>query len=252
MPVNSHTRQIIELAWSRILGLPDGSITEAAGSPPGSRRIEVATDSGAQDGADEQIATFVRLYQTSVLYGPRWLLDAARDVDDEVLALESTMIRLGAGHAARSLGESALYYAEDVPEIERSGSVAVSYEAADAAALEALCPADDVTEVGLSGLDATFTLVPDDGSGTPTGDPVAGAGYEEWQGLIGHLGVLVRPDVRRMGLGAYAAAIAMEEAFTEGLVPQWRAALGNTASQHLAGTLGFELAGSQTTVLFTQ
>mgnify|MGYP006199182849 FL=1 len=55
-----------------------------------------------------------------------------------------------------------------------------------------------------------------------------------------------------MGLGAYAAAIAMEEAFTEGLVPQWRAALGNTASQHLADTLGFELAGSQTTVLFNQ
>lgn len=251
MPVNSHTQQIIELAWSRILGLSDGAITEAAAST-GSRRIEVATDAGDHHGEDEQIATFVRLYGSSVLYGPRWLLEAARDVDDEVLALESTLIRLGAGHAARSLGESVLYYADDVPQIERSGSVAVSYESADAAALEALCPADDVTEVGLSGLDATFTLVPDDGSGTPSGDPVAGAGYEEWQGLIGHLGVLVRPDVRRVGLGAYAAAIAMEEAFTEGLVPQWRAALGTSASQRLADALGFEMAGSQTTVLFNQ
>jgi hypothetical protein len=248
MPVNAHTRQIIELAWSRILGLPDGEISEAAAS--GGRRIEIATED--RPGEDDQIATLVRLYGTSVLYGPQWLLAAARDLDDEILALESTMIRLGAGHAARSLGEWVLYYAEDIPDIERSSSVAVSYEASDAQDLEAQCPADDVTEVGLSGLDSTFTLVPDDGSGTPTGRPVAGAGYEEWQGLIGHLGVLVRPDVRLMGLGAYAGAIAMEEAFTEGLIPQWRAALGNTGAQHVAAALGFELAGSQTTVLFNQ
>ncbi|QCU77439.1 GNAT family N-acetyltransferase [Citricoccus sp. SGAir0253] len=250
MPVNSHTRQIIELAWARILGLPDGAITEATAA--GGRRIEVPTDDGGTGGEDEHIATFVRLYGASVLYGPRWLIEAARDVDDEVLSLESTLIRLGAGQSARSLGEAVLYYADDVPEIERSGSVAVSFEAEDARALEAACPADDVAEVGLSGLDATFTLVPDDGSGTRTGEPVAGAGYEEWQGLIGHLGVLVRPDVRRHGLGAYAGAIAMEEAFTEGLVPQWRAGMGHRASQHLADALGFELAGSQTTVLFNQ
>jgi GNAT superfamily N-acetyltransferase len=248
MSVNAHTRQIIELAWSRILGLEDGALSAAADA--GGRRIEVAT--GDQAGEDEQIATFVRLYGSSVLYGPQWLLDAARDLDDEVLALESTMIRLGAGNAARSLGEWVLYYAEDIPDLERSTSVAVSYEAADARDLEAQCPADDVTEVGLSGLDSTFTLVPDDGAGTPTGRPVAGAGYEEWQGLIGHLGVLVRPDVRLMGLGSYAGAIAMEEAFTEGLIPQWRAALGNTGAQRVAAALGFELAGSQTTVQFTQ
>ncbi|MEO9247579.1 GNAT family N-acetyltransferase [Citricoccus nitrophenolicus] len=249
MPVNAHTRQIIELAWSRILGLDDEALASAGG-----RRLEVATDAAAGDRPDEddQIATFVRLYGTSVLYGPRWLLDAARDVDDEVLALESTMIRLGTGHAARSLGEWVLYYADDVPDLDRSSTVAVSYEDADARELEAQCPADDVTEVGLSGLDSTFTLIPDDGAGTPTGRPVAGAGYEEWQGLIGHVGVLVRPDVRRMGLGAYAGAIAMEEAFTEGLIPQWRAALGNTGAQRVAASLGFELAGSQTTMLFNQ
>ncbi|MFC7401125.1 GNAT family N-acetyltransferase [Citricoccus sp. GCM10030269] len=258
MPVNAHTRQIIELAWSRILGLPDGAISEAAGRPTQHRRLEVPTDAGAGSDAvaqtreDDQIATFVRLYGTSVLYGPSWLLTAARDIDDEVLSLESTMIRLGAGHDARSLGEWVLYYADDVPDIERSSSVAVSYEAADAQDLEAQCPADDVTEVGLSGLDSTFTLIPDDGAGTPNGRPVAGAGYEEWQGLIGHLGVLVRPDVRTVGLGSYAAAVAMEEAFTEGLIPQWRAALGNTGGQRVAGSLGFELAGSQTTVLFNQ
>ncbi|WP_413543996.1 GNAT family N-acetyltransferase [Citricoccus nitrophenolicus] len=248
MSVNAHTRQIIELAWSRILGLDDGAITEA--STDGGRRLEVPVDE--HPGEDEQIATFVRLYGTSVLYGPRWLLDAARDLDDEVLALESTMIRLGTGHSARSLGEWVLYYAEDVPQLDRSSSVAVSYEVADAQELESQCPADDVTEVGLSGLDSTFTLIPDDGAGTPTGQAVAGAGYEEWQGLIGHVGVLVRPDVRRMGLGAYAGAIAMEEAFTEGLIPQWRASLGNTGAQRVAASLGFELAGSQTTMLLNQ
>lgn len=254
MSVSPHTRQIIRLAWSRILGLDDEAWEHAVG-----RRLEVPVDEvtaggddGGPTGEDDRIATFVRLYGSSVLYGPRWLLDAARGLDDEVLALESTMIRLGAGHSARSLGEWVLYYAEEAPELDRSSTVAVSYEADDARELESSCPADDVAEVGLSGLDSTFTLVPDDGSGTPTGRPVAGAGYEEWQGLIGHLGVLVRPDVRRMGLGAYAGAVAMEEAFTEGLIPQWRAALGNTGAQRVADALGFELAGSQTTVLFGQ
>ncbi|MGM7671365.1 GNAT family N-acetyltransferase [Microbacterium sp. A93] len=248
MPVNTHTRQIIELAWSRILGIEDGAITEA--SAAGGHRIEVPIDD--QPLEDDRIATFVRLYGTSVLYGPSWLLDAARGLDDEVLALESTMIRLGAGHSARSLGEWVLYYADEVPELDRSSTVAVSYEAADAQEVEAQCPADDLTEVGLSGLDSTFTLIPDDGAGTPAGRPVAGAGYEEWQGLIAHLGVLVRPDVRLMGLGSYAGAVAMEEAVTEGLIPQWRAALGNTGAQRVAASLGFELAGSQTTMLFDQ
>ncbi|WP_159552398.1 GNAT family N-acetyltransferase [Citricoccus sp. K5] len=259
MPVDAHTRQIIELAWSRILGLDDGAFAAASSSTSsspasssGGRRIEVPTDADSQQGEDDQIATFVRLYGSSVLYGPAWLLEAARGLHDEELALESTMIRLGAGHAARSLGEWVLYYAEDIPDIARSSSVSVSYEASDARELETQCPADDVTEVGLSALDSTFTLIPDDGTGTPTGQPVAGAGYEEWQGLIGHLGVLVRPDLRLKGLGAYAGAIAMEEAFTEGLIPQWRAALGNTGAQRVAASLGFELAGSQTTVLFNQ
>ncbi len=260
MPLEPHTRQIVALAWSRILGLPD----EALASSPRGTRLEVPTDGEAPpsgpdapgrraEGQDEQVATFLRLYGTSVLYGPRWLLEAAREVDDEVLALESTFIRLGAAHRGRSLGEAALYYADGVPEMVRSESVAVSYETEHAVQLERLCPADDVAEAGLSGLDATFTLVPDDGSGHAqhgSPDPVAGAGYEEWQGLIGQLGVLVRPDVRRLGLGAYAAGVAIEEAFTEGLVPQWRARMGHRASQHLADTLGFELAGSQTTVVF--
>ncbi len=271
MPLDSHTRQIVALAWSRILGLPDDSLTGLIGaagpSSPRPARLEVPTDgdgpsSGSPAGGedrrasgreDEQVATFVRLYGASVLYGPRWLLDAARDVDDEVLALESTFIRLGASHRGRSLGEAALYYADEVPQLERSETLAVSYEIEHAVQLESLCPADDVAEAGLSGLDSTFTLVPDDGTQEGlhgSADPVAGSGYEEWQGLIGQLGVLVRPDARRLGLGAYAAAVAMEEAFTEGLVPQWRARMGHRASQHLADTLGFELAGSQTTVVF--
>ncbi|MEU3846227.1 GNAT family N-acetyltransferase [Micrococcus terreus] len=272
MPLDSHTRQIVALAWSRILGLPDDSLTGligAAGSSSGSSRparLEVPTDGeGPPSGRpaegearragreDEQVATFVRLYGASVLYGPRWLLDAARDVDDEVLALESTFIRLGASHRGRSLGEAALYYADGVPQMDRSETLAVSYETDHAAQLESLCPADDVAEAGLSGLDSTFTLVPDDGTQAGlhgSADPVAGSGYEEWQGLIGQVSVLVRPDVRRLGLGAYAAGVAMEEAFTEGLIPQWRARMGHRASQHLADTLGFELAGSQTTVVF--
>ena len=42
MPVNSHTRQIIELAWSRILGLPDGSITDFTAVVMGANPDETA------------------------------------------------------------------------------------------------------------------------------------------------------------------------------------------------------------------
>lgn len=263
MSLDEHTRQIVALAWSRALGLPDDALTSVVqphrprASDPA--RLEVPTDgegtsSGRSDG-DGQRALFLRLYGASVLCGPRWLLSAAREVDDEVLALESTFIRLGAAHRGRSLGEAALYYADAIPEMVGSETVAVSYDSEHTRSLERLCPADDVAEAGLSGLDATFTLVPDGGgAGSPqdSPDPVAGSGYQEWQGLIGQLGVLVRPDVRRRGLGAYAAGVTMEEAFVEGLIPQWRARPGHRASQHLADSLGFELAGSQTTVVFEQ
>lgn len=253
--LSEHLRQVVLLAWSRSLSTGDQQLLDAAASP-GSRpiRVEIITDeqSGGSSSVDPQIGTFVRLFSVSVLYGPGWLIRAARDYDDEVLALESTMIQLSASHGARSLGETTLYYAEDVPQVEPSSTMAVSFEPEDVDALEQTSPADDVTAAGISQLDSIVTLVPDDGQGTPISEAVAAAGYEEWEHLIGAVSALVRPGLRNQGLGTYASAVAMEEAFAAGLVPQWRAPMGHPAAQQMADRLGFVLSGSQTTVYFDE
>jgi RimJ/RimL family protein N-acetyltransferase len=77
----------------------------------------------------------------------------------------------------------------------------------------------------------------------------AGSGYDEWEGILAHLGILVPPALRRTGLGTLAAAMATNDALDSGLVPQWRARVENAASRGLARRLGFEPVGTQTTVV---
>lgn len=253
--LTQHLRQVVLLAWSRSLGLDDHVLLDAA-EQAGSARVEIITDDEerAGSGDDAQIGTFLRLFSVSVVYGPRWLVEAARPLHDEVLAVESTLIRLATEHgglpgAARSLGETTLYYADDSPHVEPSTTLAVSFEREDVDALERGCPADDVAAAGISQLDSTVALVPDDGQGTPTGETVAASGFEEWENLVAGISTLVRPDLRLRGLGSYATAVTMDEAFAAGLVPQWRAPMGHRAAERLADRLGFVLSGSQTTVL---
>src|SRR5699024_5840546 len=81
------------------------------------QRFEIAAEHDLTDW-DPNTATFIQLFNISLLYAPTWFLDAARDIDDEVLPLESTMLQLGYEAGARSLGEEALYYAEDIPYYE--------------------------------------------------------------------------------------------------------------------------------------
>jgi predicted GNAT family acetyltransferase len=78
--------------------------------------------------------------------------------------------------------------------------------------------------------------------------PTAGAGYDEWQGILGHLGVLTPPEQRRSGRGTTAAALALNDALDAGLVPQWRTRVENVAARRVARRLGFVEVGAQTSV----
>lgn len=231
----AHTEQIILLAWSRILGLEDTAL--AAASPDG-HRIEAEND-------DAAAVSLVQIFGRTVLCGPRSLLDAARGMPDEVLALESRLLQLARTQypGARILGEAHLLYCEEPPEIQGSDKVSVSFDTEHVQRLMARSPADDVARSGLEDSAWTAAVVRDD-----TGEVMSAAGRHVWQEVLGHLGVLTHPDHRGLGLGRFAAAVAVEEAFVAGLIPQWRAAAESPGSLRMAISLGFSEVGHQTTV----
>lgn len=236
MELETGTRAIIALAWARHLGLADSALHLAA-LGESSDRVE------ARDDAADTVR-FLRLVGGSALAGPGWLVDAAAEYDDEALAQESTLVRLIRDHGAmdaRGTGESALYYLDEPLDVAESDSTLVSLEAEHALALEAECPRDDLAGVRLSDREHTFTLLAQDGHA-----PLAGAGYDVWEGLIADVAAITVPELRRHGLGTYIAAVAVDEALSQGLVPQWRAGVSHRAAHLTADELGFVLCGSLT------
>lgn len=238
-PLDPHLLGLVRWAWSRDLGLPDGALEQAAGT---GRRLEVPASP-----ADGVI--HLQVGGATVLRAPQDVLEAACPLADEVLALESTLLRLAAAHAPRSLGELDLLYAAEAPEVAASSAVAVSEDPAHTRRLAARCPADDVHAAGLG--PEPFALVPDDGDGNPVGEPVAAAGHITWHGLIARLGVLTAPEHRARGLGTYAAAVAAERAFLDGLVPEARIRAQDAPGQRIAAALGLVRAGSITALALT-
>lgn len=232
--LDTQTEQVILLAWSRILGLDDMALI---GSSDG-QRIEAEND-------DAAAVSLVQICGRTVLYGPGPLLEAARGIPDEELALESRLLDLARAHypGARILGEAHLLYCEEPPQIQGSDRVSVSFDPEHVQLLTSRSPADDVARSGLEDSAWTAAVVRDD-----TGEVMAAAGRNIWQEVLGHLGVLTHPDHRGLGLGRFAAAVAVEEAFVDGLIPQWRAAAESPGSLRLAISLGFSEAGHQTTV----
>lgn len=222
------------LAWSRILGLED---TALEAGTPGERMEAGHGDAGA--------VSLVQLFGRTVLYGPPEVLAAARRIPDEELALESRLLKVARAHypGARILGEAHLLYCEEPPEIEGSERISVSFEAEHVRQLISLAPADDVARSGLEDAEWTAAVVRDS-----TGEVLAASGREVWQEVLGHIGILTHPEHRGLGLGRFAAAVATEEAFVDGLIPQWRAAGESPGSLRMAISLGFAQAGHQTTV----
>jgi len=190
----------------------------------------------------ETTAMVVRLFDHVVLVGPDWLHDRAAALDPLTLSEQSALLRCCDGHPARLVGESVLAYTDSYVRAAGLAEVPVSDEPELMGALEQACPPDDVTEVGLGRMFQALVVLDDADS------PQAGAGYAEWQGILGQLGVLTPPALRRSGHGRTAASLAVNDALDSGLVPQWRARVGNTASRRLGRSLGLTEVGTQTTV----
>lgn len=234
MSLEPGSADIIQLAWARHLGFDDADFAASAGT-----RLTRADES-------RRTVDFVRLFGNSALVGPQWVLDAAADLPDEELAQHVTLLTLTRSHGGHGLGAAALFFADDLPLAQPSEELTVSHALPEAIELEAACPPDDVNEVGLSDLEHRFTILhTEEGRRTP----VACGAYTEWEGILAHMGVLVAPDWRRMGLGSLAASIAAHEALTSGLTLQWRSDVSNKGSLAIARSLGFSAGGIQTSVL---
>jgi GNAT superfamily N-acetyltransferase len=235
MTLDPGSAAIIQLAWARRLGLDDGAFAASLAS---GERIVRADDS-------VQTVEFVRLFGSSALVGPQWVIDAAAGIPDAEMAQHVTLLTLTRSHGGHGLGAAALFFADDLPLRQPPAGLTVSHGNPEAIELEGLCPPDDVNEVGLSDLENRYTIVHDvDGRRVP----VACGAYSEWEGLLAHLGVLVDPGWRRRGLGSLAASIAAHEALAAGLTVQWRAEVSNTGSVALARKLGLATGGIQTSV----
>ncbi|WP_434993400.1 GNAT family N-acetyltransferase [Arthrobacter sp. Ld5] len=233
MELDPGTVSIIQLAWSRLLGLDDDALAS------GSERLYAVDD-------DAPVLTFVTLFGREVLRGPAWAVDAGRSMSSLELRSHSTLLTLSREHGGRALGEAQLYFCDDLPRFDGPPAV-VSGEASLVRELERRCPPDDVAEAGLSTVEHPFVLV--DGDDSDAATPLAGAGYDIWQGILAHVAVITPPGERRKGYAGRVAAVAVEEAMAAGLVPQWRARTDNTASQRTARRAGFAYAGTQTSVL---
>ncbi|TKV29448.1 GNAT family N-acetyltransferase [Arthrobacter sp. NamB2] len=237
MELDPGTVSIIQLAWSRLLGLDDDAL--AGGGPD---RLYSLDD-------DASVLTFVTLFGQEVLKGPAWAIDAGRSMSGLELRSHSALLTLSRNHGGRGLGEAQLYFCDVLPQFDGPPAV-VSREQLLVRALERRCPPDDVAEAGLGGAEHAFVLVAegdDADNGQPT--PLAGAGYDIWEGILAHTAVITPPDERRKGYAQRIAAVAVEEAMAAGLVPQWRARTDNTASQRTARRAGFAFAGTQTSVI---
>lgn len=236
MDLDPGTVSIIQLAWSRLLGLDDGALGDG-----GSERLYSTDD-------DASLLTFVTLFGREVLKGPAWAVEAGRGLPGPELRSASTLLALtrdhGGGRSVRPSCTSAMRCRSST-----GHAAVVTSEAALVRALERRCPPDDVAEAELGGVEYPFVLV--DGSAEaadvqPT--PLAGAGYDIWEGILAHIAVITPPEERRKGYAGRVAAVAVEEAMAAGLVPQWRARTDNTASQRTARRAGFLYAGTQTSV----
>lgn len=235
MTLDPGSAAIIQLAWARHLGLDDDAFGASLASGERVARVDEAARS----------VEFIRLFGSSALVGPQWVIDAAAGIPDQEMAQHVTLLTLTRSHGGHGLGSAALFFADDLPLRQPSGELSVSHGSQEVIELEALCPPDDVNEVGLAGLENRYTIIHEvDGRRVP----VACGAYTEWEGLLGNLGVLVDPEWRRRGLGTLAASIAAHEALAAGLTVQWRADVSNTGALALARQLGFAAGGIHTSV----
>ncbi|MCC9195762.1 GNAT family N-acetyltransferase [Arthrobacter sp. zg-Y820] len=235
MNLDPGTIAIIQLAWSRRLGLADDALAETG---RGSRIYSVQEQS--------RRVSFVRLFGREVFCGPEWAADRARGKSTEELSRHTALASLSMEYGGRTVGSERLCFADSFPgPVEPADEVAVAEDQALAVQLERRCPPDDVAAAGLSGKETLFIVV-DDSAEEPV--PLAGAGYSIRDGILADISTLTAPDARRRGLGRYATSVAVEEAMAEGLIPQYRAPLDNIGAARTAAGAGFVAAGIRSEV----
>lgn len=243
--LSKSNQQVVLSAWARSLGLDASEFYRANESLDPHYRLEIAAESRI-DGWDPQTATFLQLFDVSLLYGPQWFLDNARDVPNEVLALEASMMELGYDAHARSHGEEAIFYAEDIP-IYDDAQLNITSTRRNAQRLARACPPDDTAVLSLEALDHYFTI----STFEDHAQPIAGAGYDVFSASVGHLAVLVAAAHRTKGYGTFILARVAEECMFDGLIPQWVLPFGDDIGEKMAADVGFVLSGLRTSVTFT-
>ncbi len=242
--LSNANQKLVLSAWARSLEIEATALHSANDAQEGIQRFEIAAEHELDDW-DRDTATFIQLFNVSLLYGPSWFLDAARDIEDDVLALESTMLHLGYTAGARSLGEEVLYYAEDIPYYD-DAQLNVTSQSRDVRRLEAECPPDDIAVMPLDALDHYFTI----SAFGEQSRPIAGAGYDVFSDTVGQLAVLVAAPQRGKGYGTFMLARAAEECMFDGLIPQWVTPVGDEIGEKMANDVGFILSGYRTSVTF--
>lgn len=191
-------------------------------------------------------AVVVRCGAAVVVGAPQRALDLLRELPrEQLLDPDSLMATLG-DHDPQLLGPAQLAYADAQTLTLPSTSQVRSASRRDLDSVLAACPDADREESGLEEMEQWWV------ASDRHGAPVAAAGYETWDGIVAHLGVLVAPSCRGRGHGAGAASAAVEHAVRAGLVPQWRSAAGNEPSRRLGRSLGFQPLGEQITLLLSR
>lgn len=226
------TRAIIALAWARDLGVEDSALQ------PDRAPVSLFVPSTGSG-----LLQVLHLGDHRVVRAPEALLPLLRTAPEDHFIDDRALVALlhGSGEApsVRSLGVDALTYLDAPFEIAESETVSVSNAPDDLSALQQRSPHDDAASTTLPGCDSCYTLFPEKGD-----HPVAGASYWAPGGLLADTTVLTYPNMRGYGLGKYAAALAVDDALSEGLIPQARIKEGQDAANALATSLGFELVGS--------
>lgn len=231
--MDSHHHDIIRLAWSRHLELDDSALR------PGHRHTGV--DSNATS------VTFVQLGDSSALIGPADAVAAAEERTDEELVKRGALRELSTSAAGRSHGPTVLAFADEVGTTLDRHDPLISRELGHILELEALCAPDDVIAADLTRKRSWFALLGDDRP-ADSAAPLSAAAHLEWEGVLADVAVLTAPAARRQGNAQVVARLATNEAFDEGMIPQWRSSAENGTARRLAARLGYEEWGVFTSV----
>jgi RimJ/RimL family protein N-acetyltransferase len=151
------------------------------------------------------------------------------------------LIQVLSDHAVARSGEARLAYTDRRSFRPRATSLVVAVDADDAR-LARLRDSADPDEWGesMSHDDrAHISGIVEDS------DLVAIAAHHNWDDALGHVAVFTARSARSRGLATTVASATVEQAMTDGLVPQWRVRVGNDASRRVAEKLGFVELGRQ-------